>query len=121
MAHDPVNRSDQTTGCFCGREGASGGSRSKYHRPWNRYLDACVVALLEKGADVNAIEDRVRATAMHYAVGHCQLETIKLMVAYGADVNALDIEGLRPLNYLFANERPEVVAYLRSQGAERTH
>jgi hypothetical protein len=82
-------------------------------------LDACVLALLERGADVNAMEDRVRSTAMHYAVGHCQLETIKLMVAYGADVNALDIEDLPPLNSLFANERPEVVEFLRSQGAKK--
>src|SRR5436190_7685187 len=50
-----------------------------------------VVALLDRGADVNA-ENELRGTALCSAAEHGYLDVVKLLVDRGADVDAKDME-----------------------------
>jgi ankyrin repeat protein len=55
--------------------------------------------LLDHGADVNARnEGRGGKTPLHWAAYCCGAEVVKLFVANGADVNAADDGGNRPLH-----------------------
>src|SRR5207244_6504791 len=58
-----------------------------------------VTVLLDYGAN---LDDRGRygLTALHYAVRGGKLPLIQLLLERGADVNALDLEGLTPLLHL---------------------
>ncbi|KAK3181898.1 hypothetical protein K4F52_006802 [Lecanicillium sp. MT-2017a] len=82
---------------------------------------ACVSLLLSKGADCDA-EDYYENRPLHYAAKNGSLETVKILVNAGADVNAVD-GGRRdsPLEYACQAEwraRNDVVAYLIAKGAD---
>ncbi|HHH76303.1 MAG TPA: hypothetical protein ENL03_04695, partial [Phycisphaerae bacterium] len=87
-----------------------------------------VAILLHKGADVNqVVQDKnkhegLSARALHYCRGTRQysgnyLNTIKMLVEYGADVAAADAD-LRLISIAeFYNARWDIIDYLRSRGA----
>ena len=73
--------------------------------------------LLENGAKPDARQERVYKTALHYAV--CKsLPVVKMLVAYGADINATcSFQERTPLWHAINCGNAEVVAYLESEGA----
>ncbi len=58
----------------------------------------CLRLLKEAGANVNAKTDS-GLTALHAAAAHGWNDTIKLLVADGAQLEALDNKGLTPIDY----------------------
>ena len=88
--------------------------------------------LLARKADVHAISpDRSgnakngpvvfgNVTALHLAIGKGDVETVRLLLDAGADVNARDVRGLTPLVFAVATDRPniEVVRLLLARGAD---
>ncbi|MEP7313718.1 MAG: ankyrin repeat domain-containing protein, partial [Pseudomonadota bacterium] len=58
----------------------------------------CVRLLVEAGGQVNA-RSRPQRTALHSAAAHGWTETVKLLVAKGADVEAVDSTGLTPIDH----------------------
>lgn len=59
--------------------------------------NAIVKSILYHGADVNA-KNEAGWTALHHAANLDQLETVKMLVKAGANINARDIEGKTPLD-----------------------
>ena len=74
--------------------------------------------MLAAGANVNirgSTWDR-RETPLHRAVGH--EDTVQMLLAYGADVNAKTDEGVTPLLYAALNGHLKVVDLLIKHGAD---
>jgi len=72
--------------------------------------------LLDAGADVNRM-NRNQETALTYAVVWGQLRTVKLLLAYGADVE--ERQGRwSPLMYAANSEHPRIVEVLFEYGAD---
>ena len=58
----------------------------------------CVRLLQEAGAAVNG-RNRTKGTALHSAAAHGWSDTVKLLVAKGAELEAEDVQGLTPIDY----------------------
>ena len=71
---------------------------------------------LSKGADVNAMNGGV--TPLHGAAVGGHKETVKLLIANGADVNAKDVIGQTPLLSAAGGGHKEIVALLITKGAD---
>jgi len=67
--------------------------------------------LLEKGADVNAIDRTIR-TPLHWASQNGHLETAQLLLEKGANVNTADKAGLTPLHLASQNGHVKVAQLL---------
>ena len=77
--------------------------------------------LIERGADLNRRDFPDNATPLHFAAMHGDLETIRLLVEAGADVNGKgdDYEvGVLGWATCFRQVREDVAAYLLSHGAQ---
>jgi ankyrin repeat protein len=88
---------------------------------WAVHLNQREIAdyLLSNGVDVNR-QDRYGWTALIYAVlqGDDAFETVRDLVKRGADVNAKDHRGVRPLGYAQAPPgAPRIAQFLRDAGA----
>ena len=77
---------------------------------------AAVRYLLNKGANVNAQDERGRSALM-LAAGNKNLEMCKLLVAKGADVNLKGGEGVSALSFAFHAQEVPVIEFLLSKGA----
>lgn len=92
-----------------------------------------VKALLERGANVNGT-DRNGRTALHISthvasypvrtpengendIWQHQIEIMGILLDAGADINALDIQGLRPLLVASGHSNPRAVRFLVERGA----
>lgn len=71
--------------------------------------------LIKAGANVNAIDSHENWTPVMFAAGEGQLEVIKLLVANGADLSKVDIDGESALDFAKANGHAETANYLQSQ------
>lgn len=76
------------------------------------------VALIQKGADVNAISNDGRSP-LHQAVVTAP-EAAKKLVKAGADIDAQDNSGNTPLIYACMNEKEEMAVWLLKNGADYT-
>ena len=76
---------------------------------------ANVRLLAAKGADIDARTVAAR-TALHAAVEYSQFETTKTLLELGADSNATDASGGRPLMLAVQTGRPELVSLVWSSG-----
>ncbi|KAM9314984.1 protein phosphatase 1 regulatory subunit 27b [Pholidichthys leucotaenia] len=56
--------------------------------------------------------------AIHEAVLSGNLECVKLLVKYGADIHQRDEEGWTPLHMACSDSFPQIARYLLSQGAD---
>jgi hypothetical protein len=74
--------------------------------------------LLRHGAKPEAARSPKGRTALMVACAYwCGLDMVKLLVTYGADVNAKAADGSTPLMLAAMNEKQDVVDYLLSRGA----
>ena len=78
------------------------------------YKDPSLVNyLIDKGADPNA-KNAHGSTALHFAAEKGCLETVKVLIKHGAHLEALDAEGLTPLQRACCGCHDEVVDYIVS-------
>lgn len=77
---------------------------------------AVVQCLIAAGVDVNAKANRSR-TALHYA---SKGEVTRLLLTGGAEADATDTEGWRPLDYAIGGNRGDVVRELANAGVRLT-
>lgn len=73
-----------------------------------------VELLIEAGYDVNAVGPRNGYTPLHDAVWANNLPALKILVANGGDITIKGKDGNTPLEKAFAEDKPEIVAYLQS-------
>lgn len=81
----------------------------------NRQRDT-VVALLERGADVNARADEF--SVLLAAVYGGDANIVKALIDKGADVNFRNTQGKTPLKAAKDTNRKEIIALLQSSGAK---
>ncbi|SDC08633.1 ankyrin repeat domain-containing protein [Niabella drilacis] len=90
----------------------------------NRQYKA-IALLLDQGVDVNFCKpDMVypyNSTPVHIAAKRNDVETVKLLVAHGADVTIKDHYGERPYNCAAANQNEEMKAFLKALEPEQWH
>src|ERR671934_235058 len=89
------------------------------------FIDAIKAGEFERvkamvSADPTLIDARSRTgeSAILTAVYHRQKEIVNLLVARGADVNAADAAGWRPLHLAAANNNLDAMKALIAQGAD---
>jgi ankyrin repeat protein len=77
--------------------------------------------LLERGADVDAVarNARVQTTALQAAAASGDVASARLLLDAGADVNAAQPGGFRPLHSAAANGSDELAGLLLERGADR--
>lgn len=78
-----------------------------------------VTILLESGADANQILDATKTNVrhVHTAAANGNSEILKALVAYGADINAILIDGCTPLHIAVKFDHIETVTTLLELGA----
>lgn len=85
---------------------------------WSYGNTEIIKLLLERGADVNATEDSIGATALAFASSDGHIEITRLLLEKGSDINAKDINGYTPLIEAAANNMIEVGRLLLEKGAD---
>jgi ankyrin repeat protein len=74
------------------------------------------VALIQKGADVNARDANGRTALMH--ASHCgALKVVKKLVEFEADVNIKDNEGKSAIDFSFGKRNDKITVHLLEYGA----
>ena len=76
-----------------------------------------VVALLQRGADVNASFPVVRTHPLMVAAAHGHVDTVRALLDAGANVNTADITGWTPLHAAAYNGNAHIVNLLVERGA----
>lgn len=83
-----------------------------------------VYSLLSQGADVTS-RDAFGETALHYAAGRGDIESVKVLVVAGSDINALDFKGRKPVDCARMRQRglsAQVIQFLNERvQPERPH
>ncbi|MRT93515.1 ankyrin repeat domain-containing protein [Ancylomarina sp. 16SWW S1-10-2] len=74
-----------------------------------------VTTLLEAGSKPNMIDSEQNWTAAMMAASEGQLEVLKVLVAHGADLKMLDIDGESSLDFANSNGHPAVAQYIKTQ------
>jgi len=77
-------------------------------------FNATVVELINAGSDVNATDNHENWTPVMFAAGEGQLEVVKTLVANGADISMLDVDGESALDFAKSRGHQSVAAYLQS-------
>lgn len=100
---------------FAGNPGTS--ERSGYAAESAGYGDTERRAPRRNRADVNAREQRYGDTALMWAAVAGHVDVVRLLIEAGADVRAVDDEGVTALHLARANGHTEVAAALLAAGA----
>ncbi|MCY1720003.1 ankyrin repeat domain-containing protein [Prolixibacteraceae bacterium Z1-6] len=74
-----------------------------------------VITLLEAGAEPNLIEKEENWTAAMMAAAEGQLDVLKTLIAYGADLDMVDVDGESSLDFASSNGHTAVVEYIKSK------
>lgn len=74
--------------------------------------------LVQRGADIEARDSRHHKTALIWASETGSPAAVKVLLDYGAEVNAQDSQGISALRYAAANARTETVRILLEKGAD---
>jgi hypothetical protein len=98
------------------------GSNILHFASKKRIVDLMRIFIDSGQFDINAVDDRLKVTALHYV---CQgtenpemaVRAAKLLVENGANINALTYDNFTPLHYAIQNSNVELVEYLQSIGA----
>ena len=75
-------------------------------------------ALLDLGAQVNSHDVGYKSTALHVACAKRDVETVKLLIDHGAEVNLKSINGWVPLIDASIRGRTDIVRLLLDHGAD---
>lgn len=70
--------------------------------------------LLDHGADPNVADKSTRARPLHDAAGSGFLDTVRLLVLFGADPDARDQWDRRPVDLALDGGHADVVAFMES-------
>lgn len=84
------------------------------------HIELCEL-LRKKGANINATLQRTSAmgwNALHYAAANGDVELVKYLIKYGANVNKATGEGSTPLFLAKLGNREEVIKILKRAGAK---
>jgi uncharacterized protein len=73
-----------------------------------------VIALLKAGAKPNMVDNEEHWTAAMMAAAEGQLEVLKTLVAHGADLKMVDVDGESSMDFASANGHSAVVEYIKS-------
>ena len=68
--------------------------------------------------NINATNQHYQRTALHYAVAYNQLESAKLLISKGAQLDVMDIEGKTVMDYaleLIQGGKEDMIALLRGR------
>ncbi len=76
--------------------------------------------LLEKGADPNSLDSYLKYGVLLQAVMTTKPKNVKLLVSYGADINAVGPNGKTPIHSAIAIKNFEIANYLLDNGADLT-
>jgi uncharacterized protein len=76
---------------------------------------AVIAALLEAGADINALEG-TRSTALMYAAYNGHLEAVELLIQQGADLNLSDQGGQTALYWANRRNQSDIAALISAAG-----
>lgn len=83
------------------------------------YYDQKLIPLLiKKGADVNKTMALFERKPLHYAAKLGNIETVKLLIEAGADLNPKDLQQRTPLCYASESENSEIIELLIKNGAD---
>jgi len=74
-----------------------------------------VKMLINAGANVNATDNQEKWTPVMMAAAEGQLEVVKLLVANGADLSMVDVDGESSLDFANSNGHAAVVSYIEAQ------
>jgi len=74
-----------------------------------------VLTLLQAGAKPNLTDKEEDWTAAMMAAAEGQLEVLKTLVAFGADLKMVDIDGESSLDFASSKGHSAVVEYIKSQ------
>ena len=74
-----------------------------------------VEMLIKAGADVNATDNEEKWTPVMMAAAEGQLDIVKTLVANGADLKMVDIDGESSLDFAKSKGHTEVAEYIASQ------
>ncbi|MBA7619576.1 hypothetical protein ES703_26915 [subsurface metagenome] len=77
-----------------------------------------VKSLISKGADVNAMDDRLAGTPLHLAAYIADRQVVELLIANGANVNVKNKWDRTPLQIAIDQGHTEIVELLRKHGAK---
>jgi ankyrin repeat protein len=70
---------------------------------------------IDNGCDVNHVEKNNHKTALHYAIEHNRIGIVALLLANGANVNAIDKKADTPLHYAANAGHKDILAILLDQ------
>jgi ankyrin repeat protein len=90
-----------------------------------RSLQHIVAILLQLGCDPNARSTKVKNTPLHALginISPKSLDIAKMLLSYGADINAINLNGMTPLDYVRTSYlrirfKTELEEFLISKGA----
>ncbi|GAB4228756.1 MAG: hypothetical protein Tsb0021_06320 [Chlamydiales bacterium] len=92
--------------------------RTALHFAANEGKSESVQWLIEKGADLNAIDERNKYSPLHYAVLSTNRETVSLLLEAGAATDNLGSDGYGPLHLACAMGLEEIATYLIDKKAD---
>ena len=72
--------------------------------------------LIKSGADINASDDVLKATNLHYSAQHKDLSCLKLILSSGAKIDALDINGKTAYFYALDFNNSAAITLLNESG-----
>ena len=73
-----------------------------------------VKILLDKGAKANVVDSNEHFTPLMHAAAEGNLDVVKLLVAYGADLDLKDVDGDNAESFARQAGHTEIADYLRS-------
>ena len=86
---------------------------------WKEATPQIVEDLIEKGADINAKEEKYGLTPLMQAAKNSNPDITDILIKYGADVNARDEFGNTPLMKVVSSDgNPEIIDILIKNGAD---